>query len=382
VGTERRGSNGDVQQRLAENIRGRREQLGLTQAQLAERVGFSAPQIVSSIERGEREVKAIELASIAKALRCNLMDLFTEDLEAAPVVAWRERPDAGAEDQAARFIQLCEWYALAEKWADEERECLLPDVRMPRGAPTLSWARATAEEVRADLGLGSLPAASLHQTLEERCSVKIFYFRDLRGSAACARGNFGAGVALNATEVPWRRNFSLAHELFHLVTWEYLGPVESGTEGAWSANVETLANTFASSLLLPESALLESLDQHREERGISWRSLVEVAREFDVSTEALLWRLVSLNMLTDRQARQLLADPVFRDIDRMTFAPIREPDLLPERYLRLLETSYLQGEVSAGRVAEMTGQSLADVHHKLTKLERAKSDAGRLVRLA
>ncbi|HKW20787.1 MAG TPA: helix-turn-helix transcriptional regulator, partial [Ktedonobacterales bacterium] len=87
---EQRGSSSDVQRHLAEKIRGRREELGLTQAELAARAGFSAPQIVSSIERNEREVKAVELAAIARALHCDLMDLFTSDndREEAPVVAW------------------------------------------------------------------------------------------------------------------------------------------------------------------------------------------------------------------------------------------------------------------------------------------------------
>jgi len=166
------------------------------------------------------------------------------------------------------------------------------------------------------------------------------------------------------------------------VTWDYLGPQQENTDTIWSMDIEKLANAFASSLLLPEAAVLKSLEAHRDERNITWRGLVEVAREFDVSTEALLWRLVSLNMVSEKQVRQLLDNPGFRDIDRMTFAPIRAPDLLPERYLRLLETAYLRGEVSAGRVAEMTGQTLADVHHKLTQLEEVEGDTGQLVRLA
>ncbi len=182
--------------------------------------------------------------------------------------------------------------------------------------------------------------------------------------------------------MPWRRNFSLAHELFHLVTWDYLGPEQGNTDAIWSVDIEKLANAFASSLLLPEAAVRKSLEEHRDERGITWRGLVEMAREFDVSTEALLWRLVSLNVVGEKQVRQLLENPGFRTIDRMTFAPIHAPDFPPERYLRLLETAYLRGEVSAGRVAEMTGQSLADVHHKLTQLEEVEGDTGQLVRLA
>ena len=375
-------SSGDVRKDLAERIRTRRNQLHLTQAELAERLGFASPQIVSMLERGERDVKAAELAVLARALHCDLLDLLTKDFDELPVVAWRERPDDGAEDHAAKFLQLCDWYALAEEWTREERVCDLPEVWSPNGSVSLTWARAIADDVRQKLGLGSIPAASLYQTLEERCGVKIFHFRDLLGSAACARGAFGAGVALNASEVPWRRNFSLAHELFHLVTWDILGPDQGAMNTTWSAHVEKLANAFASSLLLPESALLESLDAHSDGHHVSWRDLVEVAREFDVSTEALVWRLVSLNMLTDVQARQLLDNSAFRALDQATFAVISDPEMLPERYLRLLETSYLRGDVSAGRIAEMTGQTLADVHDKLARLEGDEGDAVQLVRLA
>lgn len=382
VNTKQQDSNGDVRRRLAERIRSRREQIHLTQAQLAERLGFASSQIISSLERGERDVKAVELASIAKALRCDLFDLLTKDFDEPAVVAWRERPDNGAEDQAARFLQLCQWYALAEEWSGEEHTCDLPDVWAPSGPLTHMWARAIAEDVRHKLGLGSIPAASLYQTLEERCGVKIFHFRDLHGSAACARGAFGAGVALNASEVPWRRNFSLAHELFHLVTWDILEPEQAVMSNTWSTHIEKLANAFASSLLLPESAILESLDAHSDEHTITWRGLVEVAREFDVSTEALLWRFVSLNVLEDDQVRQLLDNNAFRNLDRATFASIPEPQMLPERYLRLLETAFLHGEVSAGRIAEMTGQTLADVHYKLAQLERDEGGATQLVRLA
>lgn len=387
MSTEQGGSSGDFQRQLAANIRARRERLGLTQAALATRAGFNAPQIVSSIERGERDVKAVELAAIARALHCELADFFTDEQniqeeEQPAIVAWRERPSVGAEVQEARFLQLCEWYALAEQWAGEDHTCELPEVWSQGQPATLAWARAIAEDVRQNLGLGSLPAASLYQTLEERCGVKIFHFTDLQGSAACAWGDFGAGIALNASEVSWRRNFSLAHELFHLVTWEYLGPEHVDTHSGWSAHIEKLANAFASSLLLPESALLESLSVHRSEKGITWHGLVMVAREFDVSTEALLWRLVTLSMVPEKQVRLLLADPVFRDIDRKTFAPIHEPDLLPERYLRLLESSYLRGDVSAGRIAEMTGKNLADVHSLLAQIEGAEGDASQLVRLA
>ena len=44
----------------------------MTQQELAERAGFSAHQIVSQIERGQRELKASELFRIARVLHVDL----------------------------------------------------------------------------------------------------------------------------------------------------------------------------------------------------------------------------------------------------------------------------------------------------------------------
>lgn len=379
---KRLSTDANIREQLARRIKLRREELNLTQGQLAQRTGLGVAQTISSIERGERDIKATELAVIAKALHYSLSDLFADEAPSQPVVAWRERPDGEAEDLAAQFLSLCESYHAVEIWTQEEQECDLPTIRPPQAWPTLAWARSKAKLVGDTLDLGSLPAVSLYETLEERCGVKIFFFPDLVGSAACTRGDFGAAVALNASQVPWRRSFSLAHELFHLVTWDYLGPEQTGKGGVWSGHVERLANAFASSLLLPETALRASLGEHREEHSITWRGLVEVAREFSVSTEALVWRLVSLDMIGDKEGRALLDDPEFRRIDRETFAPAQTPDLLPRRFVRLLETAYLQGQVSAGRIAELTGKSLARVHHWLSQLEEDEISAGQLVRLA
>lgn len=382
MNTGRQNDNAHVRQQLAEQIKRRREQLKLTQAQLAQRARLGTLQVVSSIERGERDIKASELAAIAKVLHCDLTDLFAEETDSTPIVAWRERPEANAEDLAAHFRRLCENYHLAEIWAHEERDCDLPSVRLPRGTPTFTWARKIADQIRNELGLGNLPATSLYETLEERCGVKIFFFPNLLGSAACTWGDFGAAIVLNASEVPWRRNFSLAHELFHLVTWDRLSPEHTDTNGWWSDLIEKWANAFASSLLLPESPLRDVLNAHRDAAGITWRGFVEVAREFKVSIDALVWRLVSLSILTENQAHELLDNPAFRMIDRETFSLTPDPKMLPERFLRLLETAYLQNKVSAGRIAEMTDKTLADVHHWLSKLEENEVGARKLVRLA
>jgi transcriptional regulator with XRE-family HTH domain len=54
---------------LGERVRAARSRLGLSQEQLAERAGFAHHQIVSQIELGQREIKAVECRRAGGRLR-------------------------------------------------------------------------------------------------------------------------------------------------------------------------------------------------------------------------------------------------------------------------------------------------------------------------
>jgi len=66
---------------LGENVRIRREQLGLTQDEVAERAGlrYTSQPWISAIERGEKtDVRLSSLQRLAKALECTVDDLLRE----------------------------------------------------------------------------------------------------------------------------------------------------------------------------------------------------------------------------------------------------------------------------------------------------------------
>lgn len=54
----------------------RRSQLGLSQTELAERLGFASPQMVSRYERGEQEPRLSALFRLADALDVGVVDLL------------------------------------------------------------------------------------------------------------------------------------------------------------------------------------------------------------------------------------------------------------------------------------------------------------------
>ncbi len=358
----------DLRERLGKRIRAARRTLGLTQQQLAREAGLPALQVVSQIEKGEREVKAWELVNICRALRVDFGDLLRDE-EPAPraAVLWRQAATENQSIREAEFVQAYERYALLEQLCGQ---CAESDLPLRDEAPErLSFEQAArmADESRTEFELGSRPAAALRSVLEERYGVQIWH-RHLgsEGSAACTRGATGAAMLVNSAEVPGRRNFSIAHELFHLLTWEKtMEARESGGE-PFHTRIEQLANVFASALLLPEDHLRNAVGRRSQGRGLVLADLVELAREFDVSAVALLWRLQNLGVLTPDAAEEVRGSDAFRAIDRTSRpASWTQPPDLPERYVRLGFTAYQRGKLSRARLAELLGVGLADLASKL-----------------
>ena len=111
------------------------------------------------------------------------------------------------------------------------------------------------------------------------------------GTAASAVSEtFGAAVLLNAKNARWRRNHDLAHELFHLLTWSLFHPVAGGSMVA-EEQEEKLATTFASNLLMPSDPFGSAIQSRGRGDKITFESLFDIAREFDVSVESVLWRM-------------------------------------------------------------------------------------------
>jgi transcriptional regulator with XRE-family HTH domain len=81
----------DLQKMVGEKIRNSRTRLAITQQQLAEAADFSSAQIISQIEKGEREVKAVELFKLAKALKTDITQLLSmEPAISNTLVFWRK----------------------------------------------------------------------------------------------------------------------------------------------------------------------------------------------------------------------------------------------------------------------------------------------------
>jgi Zn-dependent peptidase ImmA (M78 family) len=119
-------------------------------------------------------------------------------------------------------------------------------------------------------------------------------------------------IGVNTRTSPRRQRFALAHAYGHLVlaTSPYLTVCQSvglpraslgspGTAHTVSYQDEASANWFAGSILMPEDRLRDVLAEHLTEVQFASRDelIKMVAAVFQVSTEAMGWRLISLNLI-------------------------------------------------------------------------------------
>ena len=67
----------DIRERFGDSVRTRREKLGLTQEDLAEKAGIHRTYL-SDVERGSRNVSLVNIERLARSLGLRIADLFAE----------------------------------------------------------------------------------------------------------------------------------------------------------------------------------------------------------------------------------------------------------------------------------------------------------------
>jgi len=347
---------------LPDRLKEARRNAGLKQLQVSHRCGIDDSSL-SAFENGHAEPRLTQLDRLSKVYHVPLSYFFQDSPQEAQSVMWRNKPD-NYENIKAEFLQLCRQYRQLEIWTNEEVSKQLPKLDTYADRFGYAHVEEMASAARGTIGLGDRPGESLCRILEEVFGLKIFHL-DLgaEGTAACAVSEgFGQAILLNKQCVRWRRNHDLAHELFHLFTWQRFGHTEEICEP--SDQEEKFATCFAGNLLLPAEpvkvAILKSCDT---EGKVAFDKLDTISREFDVSFESLLWRMHFLFGWEEAKTKDYIARS-------KSYTPPREdspqPPLFPERYRALAIKALQAGEISLGRFAEFMRITRAEAQQHLT----------------
>ncbi len=355
----------EIRMTLARNIRAARARLGLRQQDLAEAINAKSGETLSQIEKGRREVKAWELSLIAERLNVELNELLSEQgPEFGPTPLWRSSPQSEKKETESLLRLRSQRYRRVMELTDSCPVAELPyledfDVL---GASYRQLLKV-GESFSRKLDLGCRPAKKLFSVLEDGYCVMIFY-QNLgeRGSAVCVRGPFGPAMLLNSSEPPWRRNFSCAHELFHLLTWNTISSQDLSNDSELFARVERKAEAFASALLLPKEPLVHAIEDRADNDMIQIPDLMEIAQEFGVSTEALLWGMVNWRLISRDEPEEVLRSPKLRSGTRKRSSEEWwDPLALPERFVQLAYIAHLRGRLSRARLADVLETNLTEL---------------------
>lgn len=373
----------EIKKTLADKIKQQREQLNYTQEELAQLANLGSAQKVSQIEKAIQNIRADELVRIAKVLFIDIDDLLISPKKTTNTVLWRCEPeiDSDKEKIKADFIQYCNKYNQIESWFGVSskiswNKCIGKPEDIFDVDDNKLYAKRQAQNIYYQYKLGSKPAFYIKDFLENKLNVKLcfknlksFYGnKNIGGSAFCSIGDYGAGILVNSTDADTRINFSLAHELFHLLTWHVIDPDEYSNNSKYRTAVETMANIFASELLLPEETIKEEFDNKmdQKEEGF-YLYLINLANNFFVSFNALILRLHYLELLTENPRSYINKYESnyyqYRSFTKQSSKIYNES--VSERFLNLLVRAYLEERISIGVISELTGKGIMELKELL-----------------
>lgn len=341
---------------IARRLKYAREKLGLTQAELSAQLGFKDRQTLAAIEAGQRKITAEELVQAAEVLGLDL-EYFTDGfrLVGEGAFSWRAHRDAtpallgSFEERAGR------WIATFRRLGEIQgiKTSLLQARLSLTERSSFEEARAAAQSLVEEWGLPEQPALRLEDAIREKLGALVLYVDapgDISG-AACHMPGLNT-ILINRNEPEGRRHFDLAHETFHLLTWEQMQPehqdtVEADRRGKGrQKRIEQLADNFAASLLMPERVLKPLWEARPKDEDIN-RWLSATATDFLVSGVALKWHLTNLGWLSKADQRGI-------DDARLVTKPQRpKPLLFSNQFVGRLHTALSKGQLSVRRAASL-----------------------------
>lgn len=258
-----------------------------THAQVAAQIGLSEEKLSKSL-RGQRAFSSVELAQLADVLNVGVRWLITgrPDPHRLVVTARHDYHHAtGERDVPGR--------------TDDQR--VINDVHLAYRQAFAAWNPAVctlpAEVHSIRAALGPDFARDFADRLESALDVDVIRVAEV-STAHSFRVGTRKVIVLPATGNWFRENWSLAHELGHLVADHH---AENLSRAEWDSH-EAIADAFAAELLLPA----------REVYNVDWDALAlpelgDLVWAFGVSTDTLRRRLGRLNIEVPAPISEALA---------------------------------------------------------------------------
>lgn len=173
---------------------------------------------------------------------------------------------------------------------------------MPRPDPEVR-----AADVLRGAGVAGVVPVPVEAVADHLGATVVLQRMDAQVSGMTYRHEDAKVIGINNGHHPRRRRFTLAHEIGHLCMHPGQLLVDSSVRVDFRTDIPSLAspvqereaNQFAAALLMPEAAV-ESRFRALTDAGVRGRDrlVAELASEFDVSAEAMGYRLINLGLIS------------------------------------------------------------------------------------
>lgn len=277
-----------------------RKLLALSVKEVAGEIHVS-PQQIDDWENGVSEPGLRELEALAN-LYGREIDYFLRETPNPPTgVKFRGKPGESLQHLSkdtkivlARFDELCRAAVEFEELLGKKRE-----VKLSMVSPKVA-ARIGARCIRERYNLGDKPIVDLRALLDN-AGVRIFEVpipNDELSGFSFWHEKYGPCILVHAKDVKGRRNFTLSHELAHLLYSHgssacYIPSDISGVHD----RIERKANQFAAELLLPKTGVVHDFKKRNLPRKPSEKQLRQMSIKWGVSIQALGYRLEGLGLV-------------------------------------------------------------------------------------
>jgi Zn-dependent peptidase ImmA (M78 family)/transcriptional regulator with XRE-family HTH domain len=361
---------------ISRRLKAARERSGMTQEELSKQFGFNDRQTVTAIETGQRKLSADELL---KAVQIFGLDLsyFTDEFRAdgEALFSWRASNDIDVqslktfEDGASRWVAAYKTIGDRLGVHSSPLEYVLPLTVKS----SFEDAQNAAERLCFEWQLGSVPALKLEDAISTKLDALVLYVDTPHGiSGAACRIKNQRTIFINRQESLGRRNFNMAHETFHILTWDSMPPGHTDLERFDESTkqikrVEQLAQNFAGALLMPEAEIRQQWETYGDHKINVW--LGKVANYFCVSEDALRWRTINLTWLT-LEFKTAIKNYTVAFVSTLNQG--RDvPRLFSEKFLERLGAGLRDGCLSVRRAAQILGLTIDELANLFNSYELA-----------
>jgi len=328
-----------------------RELLQLTLEEVAQELNVSFNDIINWEKEKTRPILK-QLEKLAE-LYGREIDYFLKETPAPPErIEFRGKPGQSLKELSrdikiilARFDELCRTSIEFEDLLNKRLKVELPRFKSSDQPKTV------AKGLRDIFNIEEKPLLDLRNLLEEK-GIRIFELpipENAFSGFSFWHSEYGPSVLLNAKDTKGRRNFTLAHEVAHLI-------YDHGSSlcyiplifDKYAADLEYKANQVAIELLLPDLELEKDFSKRNLSKTPTEKELAQMASKWGVSVQALGYRLENLDLI-ERELTNKIVETRPKH-PRRPKAPIWQRQL-GNRFVEISIEAYKKNFISSGRLA-------------------------------